>query len=68
MKNYLVSFYREGSNIPLHQVLVRGVNDLLVLKAAKDHFDAKMTPPEEMASYTVISHGQGTVEGIEVIE
>lgn len=67
MKNYLVSFYREGSNNPLHQVLVKGKNDLSVLKAAKDHFDAKMTPPEEMASYTVISHSQSTNEGIEVI-
>lgn len=67
MKNYLVSFYRNESSNPRHQVLVKGENDLSALKAAKDHFDAKMTPPEEMASYTIISHDQGTIDGIEVI-
>jgi hypothetical protein len=67
MENYLVSFYKEGSSKPLHQVLVNGENDLSILKAAKDHFEAKKTPPEEMASYTVISHRQGTIDGIEVI-
>ena len=67
MENYLVSFYKEGDNKPLHQVLVKGANDLSVLKTAKDYFETKMTPPDEMASYTVISHGQGTIDGIEVI-
>ncbi|MDO9422476.1 MAG: hypothetical protein Q7T66_17585 [Herminiimonas sp.] len=67
MENYLVSFYKEGGNKPLHQVLVKGENDLSVLKAAKDHFEAKKTPPEEMASYTVTSHGQDTIDGFEVI-
>ncbi len=67
MENYLVSFYKEGSNKPLHQVLVKGENDLSVLKTAKDHFDEKKTPPEEMASYTVISNWQGTIDGIELI-
>lgn len=67
MQNYLVSFYKEGSSKPQRQVLVTGENDLSVLKAAKDHFDAKMVPPEEMASYTVISYGQGTIDGIEQI-
>lgn len=67
VENYLVSFYKDGSDEPVHQVLVKAENDLSVIRTATDHFVSKNVSPDELASHTVISHDQGTIDDIELV-
>lgn len=68
MANILVSFYKDGSTEPAHQVMVDSTFGRDVVVTVKKHFQDKNMPSEELDFRSVISYNQATINGVDVIK